>query len=178
MFPIVPLMEVPQKPSHGQLDDRTMTILSEDRRPDNWVLDIGSHLVCQVRKRSKWVDGICLLYSDSLYLCHDQPITLLTTIGPLLSWPTHRSEGPHQYWYCWIVSWSWFPWPPMLMNLCSMFRFFFVIIASYRTFLSRLWWLCLLSAPLWCHCLHIPYCYLFLANWSVCCPALNFLVYN
>ena len=55
---------------------------------------------------------------------------------------------------------------------------FFVMITSYHTFLSWLWQICLLSAPLWFHCLHSLYCYLFLANWSVCCPALNLLVYN
>ena len=54
----------------------------------------------------------------------------------------------------------------------------FVIIMSYRTFLSWFQQFCLLSAPLWAHCLHTPYCYLFLANWSVRCPALNFMVYN
>ena len=129
-------------------------------------------------ERSEWVDGIHPLYSDSLYPHHDQPITLLATISPLLSWPTGRSENPHQYQYCYIVSLSGFSWPPMLMNPCSMFRTFFVTIMSYHTFFLWLWHFCLLSAPLLIHCLHTPYCYLFLASWSVHCPALNPLVYN
>ena len=129
-------------------------------------------------ERSKWVDGIYLLYLDSLYPHCDQPITSLTTIGPLLSWPTGRSADPHRYQYHWIVSLSWFSRPPMLMNPCSMFRSFFITIMSYCTFTLQLWWFCLLSAPLWFHCLHTLYCYLFLANWCMCYPVLNFLVYN
>ena len=74
--------------------------------------------------RSKQVDGIHPLYSDSLYPCCDQPITSLATISPLLSQPTGRSEDPHRYWCRCIVLLSWFSWPPMLMNPCSMFRFF------------------------------------------------------
>ena len=75
-------------------------------------------------ERSKQVDGIYPLYSGSLYPCCNQLITSLTTINPLLSWPTGRSEDPHQYQYHWIVSLSWFSRPPMLMTPCSMFRFF------------------------------------------------------
>ena len=129
-------------------------------------------------ERSKQVDGIYLLYLDSLYLRHDQPITSLATIGPLLSWPTGRSEDPHQYQYPCIVSLSWFSQPPMLMNPCSMFRFSFVMIMSYCTFILQLWWFCLLSAPLWFHSLHILYCYLFLASGPCTGPTLNYLVYN
>ena len=43
-------------------------------------------------ERSKQVDGIYLLYSNSLYPHCDQPITSLATIDPLLSQPTGRSE--------------------------------------------------------------------------------------
>ena len=74
--------------------------------------------------RSKQVDGIHPLYSDSLYPCCNQPITSLATISLLLSQPTGRSKDPHQYWCCCIVPLSWFSWPPMLMNPCSMFRSF------------------------------------------------------
>ena len=73
---------------------------------------------------------------------------------------------------------SWFSWPPMLMKLCSMFRFFFVMIAPYHIFLLWCWHFCLLSAPLWFHCLHILYCYLFLAIGLCTDPALNYLVYK
>ena len=57
-------------------------------------------------ERSKRVDGIYPLYSDSLYPFHNQPITSLTTIGPLLSQPTSRSKDPHWYQYHCIVSLS------------------------------------------------------------------------
>ena len=130
------------------------------------------------KERSRRVDGIYPLYLDSLYPCHNQPITLLATISPLLSRPTGRSKDPHWYQYCCIVSLLWFSWPPMLMNPYSMFRPFSVILTSYCTFILWSWQFCLLSAPLWFCGLHTLYCYLFLANWSVHCPALNLLVYN
>ena len=60
-----------------------------------WVLAvIGSGLNVE---RSKRVDGNYPLYLDSFYPRHDQPITLLATINPLLSQPTNRSKDPHQY---------------------------------------------------------------------------------
>ena len=41
-------------------------------------------VVCR-RERSRQVDGIYLLYSDSLYPHHNQPITSLATTEALLS---------------------------------------------------------------------------------------------
>ena len=46
------------------------------------IVAIGSVLS---EERSRQVDGIYPLYSDSFYPHQDQPITLLATIGPLLS---------------------------------------------------------------------------------------------
>ena len=43
VFPVIPSMDIAQKPTSSQLDDRMMTILSEDRRPDNGMLNVGSH---------------------------------------------------------------------------------------------------------------------------------------
>ena len=65
----------------------------------------------------------------------------------------------------------------MLMNPCSMFRSFFITIMSYCTILSWSWQFCLLSASLWFHCLHILYCYLFLATGLCADPALISSVY-
>ena len=133
-----------------------------------WILAVIGSVLSE--ERSKWVDGIYPLYSDSLYPHYNQPITSLATIDPLLSRPTGRSKDPHWYWRHCIVPLSWFSQPPMLMNLCSMFGFSFVTIASHCTFFSRLWQFCLLSAPLWFHCLYTLYCYLFLAKWSMHAP--------
>ena len=44
-------------------------------------------------ERSRQVDGIYLLYSDSLYPCHDPPITSLTTIRLLGSVPLPNNPG-------------------------------------------------------------------------------------
>ena len=43
MFPIVPLTDVPQEQTGSQLDDWMTTILTKDQRPDDWMLDVGSH---------------------------------------------------------------------------------------------------------------------------------------
>ena len=43
VFPVVPMTDVPQEPTSGQLDDWMTTVLSEDRRPDDWMSDVGSH---------------------------------------------------------------------------------------------------------------------------------------
>ena len=128
-------------------------------------------------ERSKPVDGIYLLYSDSLYPCHDQPITLLATIDPLFSQPTGRSADPQWCWYHWIVLCHDSHNPLCLWIHVLCLALSFVTIMSYCTFVSRSWCFCLLSAPLWFHCLHTLYCYLNLASWSMHCPALNFVVY-
>ena len=60
------------------------------------ILAIGSVLS---EERLRRVDGIYLLYSDSLYPRRNQPITLLATINPLLSQPADRSKDPHWYQY-------------------------------------------------------------------------------
>ena len=69
-----------------------------------WMLAVIGSVLSE--ERSKQVDGIYPLYSDSLYPRHDQPITSLATIGPLLSRPTGRSKDPQQYRYRCIVSLS------------------------------------------------------------------------
>ena len=43
VFPVVPTTDVPQEPTSGQLDDQMTIVLSEDKRPDDWMLDVGSH---------------------------------------------------------------------------------------------------------------------------------------
>ena len=83
---------------------------------------------------------------------HLSPLSLLYSANPLVDPKTHAST--------------------------STIKLFFVMITSYHTFISQSWQFCLLSAPLWFHSLHTPYCYLFLANLSMHCPALNYWVYN
>ena len=141
------------------------------QRPEDKWLGVEcwqSLVVCRVRKGQ----------GKSMGSIRCTQIPSLATISPLFSWPTGRSENPHRYQYCCIVSLSWFSQPPMLMNLCSMFRFFLCHdhVLSHLPFTIMM---ILLTVSLTLvHYLHTLYCYLFLANWSVCCPALNFLVYN
>ena len=97
------------------------------QRPEVWWLGVACwplEYSVSSEERLRQVDGIYLLYSDSLYPHHNQPITSLATIAPLLSWPTGRSEEPHRYRYCWIVLCHDSHDPLMLTNLCSMFSSF------------------------------------------------------
>ena len=151
-----------------------MAVLSEDQRPDDGMLHIGheKYSVSMRKVKASWWDlSAVLRFPLSLSRL---PITSLTTIRTLLSQPTSRSKDPHRYRYRWIVFCHDSHNPLCLQTYVLCLAFFLVTIMSYHTFLLQLWWFCLLSAPLWFRCLHTPYCYLFLANWSVCSPALNF----
>ena len=87
-------------------------------------------------ERSKWVDGIypCTQNPFILIIISQSHLSLLSDLysaNPLVD-----PKSPHWYQcYC-IVPLSWFSQPPMLMNLCSMFRPVFVTITSYYTFVS------------------------------------------
>ena len=102
MFPTIPTGDSTKKPPSSKLDDQMTTLRVMSWRTNNRLLEIGGHWWCVDEERSKQVDGIYPLYSDSLYPCCNQPITSLTTIGPLLSKPTGRSEDPHWYLSCCI----------------------------------------------------------------------------
>ena len=41
MLPIVETLDIPEKPTSGQLDDRMTAMLSKDRRPDDGMLHVG-----------------------------------------------------------------------------------------------------------------------------------------
>ena len=41
MNPVVPMMDFPQEPTHGQLNDQMTTVPSEDQRSNDWVLHVG-----------------------------------------------------------------------------------------------------------------------------------------
>ena len=41
MFSVVPTTDVAQEPTHSQLGGWLTTMLSEDQRPDDWVLHVG-----------------------------------------------------------------------------------------------------------------------------------------
>ena len=173
MNPFVKTLDISKEPTCGQLDDRLPNLFPEDQRTNDGMLHVGHWWHSVKWERLRWVDGIYLLYLDSHYPRRDQPITSLATIKVLLIQPTPRSEDPLRYRYHWIVLCHDSHNPLCLPTYVLCLAFFFVTIASYCTFISRLWRFCLLSAPLWVRCLHIPYCYLFSANWSVRSPALN-----
>ena len=147
-------------------------------RMDDRLLEDGSYDSLSIEERSKQVDGIYLLYLDPLYPYCNQPVISLTTVRPLLSQPTGRSKDPPQYWYCCIVFFIMMIMTPYAYESMFYVKIFFVTITSYHTFLLWLWWFCLLSAPLWFHCLHTLYCYLFLAIGLCADPAFHCLVYN
>ena len=128
-------------------------IVGQDRSPKVTALMIGcwrrdiDGIVCCLRwVKASWWDLSAVLrfplsssQSANHISCHYQSLTQ----------PTHSEiRRPTSAPVPLNCSLSWFSRPPMLTNLCSMFSPFFVTIMSYRIFTSRLWWFCLLSAPL------------------------------
>ena len=83
-----------------------MTVLSKDWGPNDGMLHVGHWgIVCVKSERSRQVDGIYLLYLDSLYPHHDQPITSLATItlysaNPLVDLKTHTGTSTVELFLC------------------------------------------------------------------------------
>ena len=169
---------ITKKPTRGQWNHWTRT-LSKGRSLDDWMLE----------KRHRWSSVLSEMGQGELMgfihctripfilveinQSHLLPLSKSYSSNPLVDPKTHFSTGTIELFLCHnshnLLCLS-------THVLCLALGF--VMITSYHTFVSRSWQFCLLSAPLWVHCLHIPYCYLFLANWSMRSPALNFWVYK
>ena len=104
---------------------------------------------------------------------HLSPLLRPYSANPPVDPKTHISTGTIELFFVMILTTH-----ICLQTYVLCLALFLVTITPYCTFSSQSWWFCLLSAPLWFHCLHTPYCYLFLANWSMCSPALNFWIYK
>ena len=179
MNPVIPMLNLTKKPTHGQFNGWTRYILSKDGRSNDGML----------RLRHRWSSVLSEMGQGKLMgsiHCARIPF-ILVTINQSHLLPLSKSysanplidlRNPHQYQYCWIVLCHDSHDPLCLQSLCSMFSIFLCHnhILSHLHF--AIWQFCLLSAPLWFRCLHIPYWYLFLANWSMHSPALNSQVYN
>ena len=173
MLPPIPTGDESKKPTSGQFNNWTTTLTIMSRRMNDRLLEDSSHDSVPMKKGQSELMG-------SIH-CTQIPFILVATnqshLSPLsktlLSQPTSRSIDPHRYWYCWIVLCHDSHNPLCLHIYVLCLALFFVTITSYRTFISQAWRFCLPSAPLWFCWLHIPYCYLFLANWSMRNPALN-----
>ena len=164
---------VTKKPTCGQRDRRTR-MFSEGCSLDDWMLEQRHRWDSVLSEMGQgelmgsvhciWIPFILVATSQS----HLSPLPKSYSVNPLLDPTTHFGTGT-----VWIVLCHDSHNPLCLQTYVLCLAFFFVTIMSYHTFFLQLWWFCLLSAPLWFHCLHTLYYYLFLTNWSVCSPALN-----
>ena len=149
-----------------------LTVWAGGRMMGCW--KIAVMVVCQLRKgQGKLMGSICCTWIPFILVAisqsHLSPLLDLYSANPLVDLKTHTSTDTVVLFLCHdshdlLCLW--------IHVLCL--DSFFVMITSYCTFLSQSWQFCSLSAPLGFRCLHTPYCYLFLANWSMRCPALNY----
>ena len=132
--------------------------------------------MCQLRKgQSELMGSICCTQIPFILIAisqsHCLPLLVLYSANPQVDPKTHIGTV--------VLSLCHNSHDPLCLCLYVLcLDSLFIIIVSYCTFYSRLWRFCLLSAPLWFHCLHTPYCYLFLAIGPCADPALNLLVYK
>ena len=139
MLLVIPLMESAQKPTSGQLNDRTTPILTKDRRMDDWVLDVGHwrNSVSSEKGQSELMRSICCTQIPLILVMtsqsHHSPLSGPYSANPQVDPKTHTSTNAIVLFFVMILTT-----PPMLMNPCSMFRLFFIMIMSYCTFLLQL----------------------------------------
>ena len=168
---IAEVSNITQEPTGGQWDSRSRPF-PEGHSLNGWMLDQRhrwNSVLSEMGQgelmgsiRYTWIPFILVGISQS----HRSPLLKSYSANPL----RHR--------YRWIVLCHDFHNPLCLPTYVLCLALSFITITSYCTFISWSWRFCLLSAPLCFRCLHTRYCYLFLANWSMRSPALNFWVYN
>ena len=164
---------VPKKPTRGQQNSWTGP-LPKGCSLDDWMLEQRHGWISALSEMGQgelmgsihctWIPFILTVISQS----HLSPLSKSYSSNPLKDPKTHFGTSTVELFLCHdshdlLCLW---------IHVLSL-ALFFVMITSYCTFILWLQCFCLLSAPLWFHCLHTPYCYLFLANWSVRRPALN-----
>ena len=116
-------MESAQKPTSGQLNDRTTPILTKDRRTDDWVLDVGywRNSVSSEKGQSELMGSICCTQIPLILVMtgqsHHSPLSGPYSANPQVDPKTHTSTNAVVLFFVMIHTN-----PPMLMNLCSMFR--------------------------------------------------------
>ena len=99
MFPIVKMLNVPQEPTHGQLDDGTTAMLSEDQRPDDGMLHVGHGRdgVSSEKGQGKLMGSICCTQIPFILITisqsHHSPLSVLYSANPLVDLKTHTGTG-------------------------------------------------------------------------------------
>ena len=74
MNPLVETLNVPKKPTHGQLDDRLLDLFSEDQRPDDGVLHVGHerYSVLTEMGQGKLMGSICCTWIPFILIATNQ----------------------------------------------------------------------------------------------------------
>ena len=144
-----------------------------------WMLAVIGSVLSEERSKSKlmgfihctWIPFILVTINQS----HCSPLLILHSANPLVDLKTHNSTSIVELFLC----------HDSHNPLCLWIH---VLCLAFSLSLSHLIAPSLHDHDKSAYCqphsgsvacgLHTPYCSLFLANWSMCCPALNFLVYN
>ena len=164
MHLIIKPSNVTKEPTCGQQNRRTGNPFLKSHCLNDWMM----------KKRHRWssvlsemgqgrlMGSICCTWIPFILVAinqsHLSPLLKSYSANPPVDPKTHFGTGTIELFF---VMFSHNPLCLPTYVLCL--ALFFHKIMPYRTFLSRLWCFCLLSAPLWFCCLHTHYCYLFLA---------------
>ena len=109
MFPIVKMLNVPQEPTHGQLDDGTTAMLSEDQRPDDGMLHVGHGRdgVSSEKGQGKLMGSICCTRIPFFIITTGQShcllLSLLYSANPPVDLKTHTSTGTVELFFVMIL---------------------------------------------------------------------------
>ena len=99
MLPIVETLDIPEKPTSGQLDDRMTAMFSKDRRPDDGMLHVGHwrNSVLSKKGQGELMGSICCTQIPFILIMinqsHCSPLSLLYSADPLVDLKTHTSTS-------------------------------------------------------------------------------------
>ena len=110
MLPIVKTLNVPEKPTHGQLNDWMTTMLSEDWRPNDGVLHVGHwrDSVSSEKGQGELMGSIHYTQIPLILIgtsqSHRLPLSLLYSADPLVDLKTHTGTGTVELFFVMILT--------------------------------------------------------------------------
>ena len=135
MLSVVPTLDVSQEPTHGQLDNGTTTLISEDWRPDDGVLHVGheKYSVSSEKGQGELMGSIHCTRIPFILITTNQshlsPLSRPYSADPPIDPKTHTGTGTVELFFVIIFT---TPYAYKTHVLCL--ALFFVTIMSYHTF--------------------------------------------
>ena len=109
MLSFVPMLNVAQEPTRGQLDNRMTAVLSKDWRPDDGMLHVGHWRYSVSNKKGQgelmefihctWIPFIFIKIDQSYHL----PLSILYSADPLVDPKTHTNTGTVELFFVMIL---------------------------------------------------------------------------